>query len=313
MRQVAIVVAVLISFSLACAGQATGQPAAALPEAQQEAVAAEPVIAGGDLLDISIFGTDFNCGGTSENSGNGSCQIRVSNAGYIMLPPIGQLKVSGLTISQAEKMIGARLAQGYFVDPQVKIVQKEMTQGISVLGEVQKPGTYPLRGSPTLLQAISAAGGTTVKAGDNVSIIHRGQANQPQGGHLKADGNKITLLPGDTVMVAKAGIVYVIGDVHQPSGIVMEDSGLTVLQAIAMAQGMNSTASLDKAKLIRKSVGGKQEIPLPLRKILANKAPDPELQPEDIIYVPNSSTKSAARRGLEAVLQTATGVAIYRR
>jgi len=88
---------------------------------------------------------------------------------------------------------------------------------------------------------------------------------------------------------------------------------MTVLQAIAMAQGTNPTAAINGSKVIRNTPHGLQEIPIPLKKMLAAKTPDVSLQPGDILFVPSSATKSAVRRGLEAIVQTATGVAIYRR
>jgi polysaccharide export outer membrane protein len=119
-------------------------------------------------------------------------------------------------------------------------------------------------------------------------------------------------MPGDTVVVSKAPIVYVVGDVHKPSGIVMDKPQMTVLQAIALAEGTNPTAALNRAKVIRKTGGTPQEIPIQLKAILSSKAPDPLLEPDDILFVPTSTAKSAGRRGLEAVVQAATGVAIYR-
>jgi polysaccharide biosynthesis/export protein len=270
--------------------------------------AVEVTIASGDLLQIGLFGTDFSC-----DAAKTGCEARVSSSGNIVLPLIGAAKVAGLTVAQAEQVIAARLSQGgFYNNPQVTIVQKEYaTQGISVLGEVQKPGIYPLLGPHTLLQAIAAAGGTTVKAGNNVTIV-RGNARHEV--DLSSPTSRtVSLMPGDTIVVSKAGIVYVVGDVHQPAGVVMESSGLTVLQAIAMAQGTNPTASLDKSELIRRTAKRKYEIPIPLRKILSNQAPDPQLQPGDILFVPTSTAKSAARRGLEAIVEAATGVVIYSR
>src|SRR5260370_34784362 len=105
--------------------------------------------------------------------------------------------------------------------------------------------------------------------------------------------NNTALRPGDTVVVSKAGIVYVVGDVKEPTGIVMENSHLTVLQAIAMAHGTNHTASLGSAKLIRKaSTAAPQEIPIPLNPIISAKAPDLPLQPDVVILVPPSTAKS---------------------
>jgi polysaccharide export outer membrane protein len=92
----------------------------------------------------------------------------------------------------------------------------------------------------------------------------------------------------------------------------MARADLTVLQAIAMAQGTNPMASLNGAKLIRTNAGERQEIHLPLKEILAGKSKDYELQANDIIFVPNSAAKSAAHKTMEAILQAATGIAIYK-
>jgi polysaccharide biosynthesis/export protein len=271
----------------------------------------ELTIASGDLLGISLFDTAFSC--AAEKPG---CEARVSDSGSIVLPLVGSIRVAGLTVAQAEQVIAARFSEGgFFNNPQVTVVQKEYaTQGISVLGEVQKPGIYPLLGSHSLLHAISAAGGTTVKAGNDVTLIHPGHGSKSEHVDLRVPSSSgIRLTPGDTIVVSKAGIVYVVGDVRQPTGVTMESTGLTVLKAIAMAQGTNSTASLNNVKLIRNTPEGKREIPISLSKILSNRAADLELQPEDILFVPSSAAKSATRRGLEAILQTATGVAVYRR
>jgi polysaccharide export outer membrane protein len=107
-------------------------------------------------------------------------------------------------------------------------------------------------------------------------------------------------------------MVYVVGDVKDPTGIIMENSHMTVLQAIALAHGANPTAKLGAAKLIRNSPSGTKEIPIPLDKILSTKSPDLQLYADDVLFVPNSAAKSATRRGLEAMVQAATGVAIYR-
>jgi polysaccharide biosynthesis/export protein len=266
------------------------------------------IIGTGDLLDVSVYGApDF------------TKEVRVADSGEITLPFIGSVRVAGVTVEQAEKVVQKQLADGhYFKNPQVSIFEKEYaTQGISVLGEVQKPGTYPLPGNHTLFDAVSAAGGLTPKAGNIISITHRSNPKEAQTVTLAPNlsftpANNVPVSPGDTVLVSKAGIVYVVGDVHMPSGFVMENSRLTVLQAIAMAQGTNTTAKLEKAVLIRKTSAGPQQIPLALPKILSAKAPDISLQPEDIVFIPRSEGKAALRRSLEAMVQAATGAAIYR-
>jgi len=277
---------------------------------QHQTAINEVRIGSGDLLEVSVYGApDFNQ------------QVRVSQGGEIALPLIGVLKVAGLSVGEAEEVLRRRLLEGgFFTDPQVSIFEKEYaTQGVSVLGEVQKPGVYPLLGARTLFDVISAAGGTTPKAGKSAIVTHRDHPDEPKTVTLPYNeaglslGNNIQILPGDTVVVSKAGIVYVVGDVRQPSGFVMDNPELTVLQVIALAQGANSTAALDRAKLIRKTESGMTEVPVSIKKIMESKAPDMRLQADDILFVPSSAAKSGAKRGLEAILQTATGVAIYRR
>jgi polysaccharide export outer membrane protein len=262
------------------------------------------LIGPGDLLEISVYGApDFD-----------RVPARVGGEGDILLPMIGGVKVQGLRAEDAARLIRGKLSDGgYFNDPQVSVFVREYaTQGISVLGEVKNPGVYPVLGQRQLFDAISQAGGVTPRAGNFVTITHRG--GKPETVPLTAnnsDGN-VPIMPGDTILVAKAGIVYVVGDVRMPGGFVMDNGTMSVLQAVSMAQGANSTAQLNNAKLIRKTPQGQQETPLPLKAMLSSKAPDMTLQPDDIVFVPNSAGKSFARRSMEAVIQAATGVAIYR-
>jgi len=246
--------------------------------------------------------------------------VRVADSGDISLPLLGAVHVGGLTVRQAELLVQDSLSKGrYFTNPQVSIFEREYgTQGISVLGEVQKPGIYPLPGARKLFDAISAAGGVTPRAGNRITITHRSRkpgeetVTMPPNQTFPPQTN-VDIFPGDTVVVSKAGIVYVVGDVRLPGGFVLENSDLTVLQAVAMAQGANSTAKLDNTILIRKTTDGPREIAVRLSQIMSAKSPDIKVQPDDIVFVPRSTGKAAARRGLEAILQTVTGVAIYRR
>src|SRR5216683_2149455 len=287
-------------------------PSAAQTEPAATRSASSPqdlLIGAGDLLEVSLYGMpDFKT------------DIRVSSGGEISLPMLGAVAVAGLSVEQAETLIERRLSQkSLFNDPHVTVFEKEYaTQGISVLGEVQKPGIYPLLGSRNLYDAISAAGGTTPKAGRYSLITRR---NDPQHsvrvplltGAPESMENNVTVEPGDTILVSKAGVVYVVGDVHQPGGFVIENGNdITVLKAIALAQGTNPNAALNAVRLIRKTPEGPRDVPLSLKQILAAKAPDLQLLPDDVVFVPGSAGKSAAKRGAETILQMATGIAIWR-
>jgi polysaccharide export outer membrane protein len=269
-------------------------------------------IGAGDLLEISVS-TGF---GAPEISWKG----RVSSSGDIALPFLGGCYVAGLTADQAEATIQKRYRDAEILkDPQVSVLISEYaSQGVSVLGEVTKPGVYPVMTSRRLLDLISQAGGFTPLAARKIAITHRSNPTEPRTVLLSRDPSQtltenIDVFPGDTIVVGKAGVVYVVGAVVKPGGFTMEaNEGLTVLQALALAEGAKFEASLDKSMLIRKTESGREEIPVPLRKVLSFQTADLKLMPDDILFVPSSKTKSAARRALEAAVQTATGVVIYR-
>jgi polysaccharide export outer membrane protein len=120
--------------------------------------------------------------------------------------------------------------------------------------------------------------------------------------------------PGDIVKVTRAGVVYVIGEVRKPGGFVLKSNEkISVLQALALSEGLTSTASKGNARIIRtdQQSGERKETPINLGKILAGKAPDPVLGPKDIVFVPNSAAKTTFGRGAEVAAQTLAGLLIF--
>jgi polysaccharide export outer membrane protein len=265
-------------------------------------------ISAGDLLELDVFDTP-----------DLSTKLRVDEQGTVTLPVAGTLPVQGLTAEQAGQAIEACFRQKDVLnDPHVTVTVLEFsTQGVTVLGEVKNPGIYPLLGAHGLLDLISAAGGETMSAGKDVTLTHRGDPDHPQVVKVQSKPGSITTFnidvrPGDIIMVSHAGIVYVVGDVGKPGGYLIENNDrLTVIEAIALAQGANRTASLNHARLIRKTNGVRQEITIPLKKILNDKAEDALLADGDILYVPGSGPKNALR-DLESILPSATSAAIFR-
>lgn len=291
----------LLSATILAAGQDTAIPAGS-PHALE--------ISAGDLLELNSFDVPEL-----------SFRARVDERGRITLPLGGELSLAGKTAAQAGESIAARFREAEILkDPHVTVTVLEYaTQGVTVLGEVRNPGIYPLLGAHSLLDLISAAGGVTSNAGKAVTITHRADPDHPVVVEIdtkpgSGSGANPDIMPRDTIVIAHAGVVYVVGDVGKPGGFLTENSDrLTVLKAIALAQGANKTAALNRAKLIRKTRGERQELPVPLKKILASQAEDQALSDGDILFVPSSQQKSLAYRSMEAAIQMATGVIVYGR
>lgn len=293
---------VLVAVAAAAHAQDFGKaaPAPSAPATFQSGGSGK--IGPGDLLEVTVFDTP-------ELSG----KARVSNAGEVSLPLVGMLHVNGMTTDQAQKLVANALISKQLVkDPQVSVfVAEYATQGVSVLGEVKHPGIFPSLGQHRLLDYISLAEGLTPMAGTSVTITPRGSA-QPRTLTLPSISSPTPeqnpeILPGDTIFVAKTGLVYVVGDVARPGGFALDhDQHLTVLQAIALAQGVNGTAAKSKARLIRKTATGSQEIPVNLAKIMHSGEGDLPLQDNDILFVPDSKTKSALKATQGAIAGIAT-------
>jgi hypothetical protein len=123
-----------------------------------------------------------------------------------------------------------------------------------------------------------------------------------------------TVYPGDIVKVSRAGIVYVVGAVRRPGGFAMKtNEKISVLQAIALSEGLTRTAAKSGARIIRtnEQSGARTETPIDLGKILSGKSSDPMLGPRDIVFVPDSAAKAAFSRGAEAATQTLAGLLIF--
>ncbi|HUZ48076.1 MAG TPA: polysaccharide biosynthesis/export family protein [Terriglobia bacterium] len=268
---------------------------------------------------------------------------RVTADGDVSIPLLGTIKAAGLTPREFELVLQALLRRTYMKNPQVAVSVAEMqSHSLSVLGAVVKPGVFQIRGTKTLLEVLSMAGGLAPDAGDAVLVMRGASAefvsNQgEQVQRVKAkdvaltdgegetatsanNGNTIEIslkrlldtgdpkynvavYPGDIVKVKTAGIVYVVGDVKQPGGFpIKANEHITVLQAIALGEGLAPTAAKSRATIIRVAENGNQiQLPVNLGKILEGKSPDLPLRPKDILFVPKSGAKSAGRAALDTL------------
>jgi polysaccharide export outer membrane protein len=289
----------------------TSQPApaneTASPQSPRLLVNSSVKLGIGDLIEVSVFGVPEL-----------STKTRISGSGDLYLPLIDYVHVAGLTTDEAQDMIQKRLEDGGFVrGPHVSIfVNESASQSITMAGEVNRPGAYPAIGERRLFDLISAAGGFTDKAGRNVTIEHHGNSGQKVELQLSPNlaedtQNDVDVFPGDMIIVSRAGIVYVMGDVQRPSGFrLSEDNALTVLEALALAGGRTRTSALNRTKILRKTPNGIQEIPINLKKILYAKAPDLPLVKGDILFIPGSAAKSAAYRTADAAVSLSTTLAV---
>ncbi len=260
----------------------------------------------GDLIEVNVY-----------NVPELNTKARVGSSGDIYLPLVDYVHVGDLTVEEAQKLVEKRLGDGGFVrNPHVTLfVDESASQGVTILGEVSRPGIYPDVGDHKLYEIISLAGGFTASAARKVSIARR---NQPQSMNLELPRNladdlskDVDVQPGDTILIPRAPIIYVVGDVGRPSGLLIDNGTLTVLQAIALAGGTNKTAKMGGVRIIHKNPTGLTEQQVPLKKMLEAKAPDIILQADDILFVPISGARLVAGQTFSAALSLATAVSIY--
>ncbi|HVM94249.1 MAG TPA: polysaccharide biosynthesis/export family protein [Terriglobales bacterium] len=260
----------------------------------------------GDLIDVNVFGVP-----------DLTTKTRISSTGDIYLPLIDYVHIADLSLDEAQELIQKRLEDGGFVrNPHVTLfIEEAQSQAITMVGELAHPGPYTISGNRTLYDMISAAGGLSDRAGRVVTIVHRDDPDHKIELQLSPNlaedtQNNVDVRPGDTIIVSRAGIVYVVGDVQHPSGFLIEDSSLTVLKALALAGGSNRTASLNKTRILRQTPNGVKEIPIPMKKILYAKAPDVPLVKGDVLFVPGSSAKAAAYRTADAAMIMSSALAV---
>jgi polysaccharide biosynthesis/export protein len=263
------------------------------------------VLGPGDEVEVTVYGAPDLSG-----------HARVSADGNISMPLIGHVRIGGLSDSEAEGAIEVKLRQDNILnDPQVSVYVKDYgSSGISVSGEVAKPGFYSILGPHRLFDVLQAAGGPTDKAANEVVISHRGQEDPTtlsiSKNPAEMAASNVDLKPGDTVVVPKAGVVYVLGEVTRPGGYVLNSTGgVTVLQVVAVAGGPTHVASAGKTRLLRRNGNGFREQPINLKKLLRGKAHDVSVQNDDILFIPSSAIKEALNAG--ALVAAASTAAIY--
>ena len=190
---------------------------------------------------------------------------RVSESGVITYPLIGNIQLGGLTISEAEKKIADALRTGGFVKmPQVNIVLRQVRGNqIAVLGQVSRPGRFPLETFNTRVSDMLAAAGGATPTGDDVLIVTGQRNGQPFRKVIdipalflneKTDED-ILVSGGDTLYVNKAPMFYIYGEAQRPGPYRIE-RGMTVMQALAQGGGPTARGSQNRLRLHRRDTAG---------------------------------------------------------
>lgn len=260
--------------------------------------------------------------------------VRVGPDGVIRLPMLQQrIKAEKLLPAELEEAIAAALsAEQLLVDPVVTVTIAEYhSRPISVAGAVRNPVTFQAAGPVTLLDALTRAGGLSPEAGPEILVSRTQTEEDGQAAALvqripvkslidSADPDmNLKLTGGEEIRVPDAGKIYVVGTVRKPGAFpVQSGSETTVLQMLALAEGLAPFPS-KQAYIYRldPSTGTKNELQIPLSKILDRKAGDVPLQPNDILYIPDNKGRRLTVGAIEKIAgfgtATASGLLIWKR
>ncbi len=253
--------------------------------------AREIILGRGDQIVVHLFGTaDF------------SPPTRISLDGSVQVPLLGIVPVAGLTLHQAQRLIADDLiAAGMYRDPQVNIqLTDSPNQIITVVGEVH--GVVPVMGSKRLYDVIAASGGLPATA-SHIITINRPGIDEPIVVDLGADParsaqSNVPVFAGDTVIVARVGVVYVLGAFQTQGAIpIQQNAPLTLMQVAALGGGPGFQGKLSDLRLIRTIGVERRVVHVDLDKVIKGQAPDPVLQADDIVFLPTSSFKAAIKVG----------------
>jgi polysaccharide export outer membrane protein len=300
----------------------------AQPSPAKLEVSPDYVIGPEDVLDVEVF-----------NVPELTKTVRVANDGFISLPLLERVKAAGYTTTELRQELEEKWGETYLQQPQVSIFVRDFhARPVSVIGAVERPGLYYLAARRSLIEVLSMAGGlgkkSSAASGRTVIVTRKGgfgDLHMTEGMRLLApdklevdlsrllysndDSTNIEIRPLDVVSVSKAPVIYVVGEVKKAGGFVLEDrERVTVLQALALAEGLYGNPSKKNAKIIRPAAdGSRKELRINLGKIMRGKAPDIEMAANDILFVPMSASKAAVKQATSSAVSTISGLIIWRR
>ena len=306
---VALMVALAAPF---CSGQATPASTAqtaAFDQAGDRAPSDEIVLRPGDTIKINVYETP-ELAQTARVAADGTVSLQLSG---------GIVKVGGLSEAEASHVIDQKYIDAGILKQQTTtvLIQDFASRGVSILGEVVRPGVYPVAGPRSLVDVLALAGGLTMSADTHVTIQHGdgsltvATVSMPREDGGKILANDVRVLPGDKVVAPRAGIVYILGEVTRPGGYIMQHDGrITVLQAVAAAEGTTRFSSEKNAYLIRRTGDTYQTEHISIRDMYKGKQLDLPLNPGDVVYVPLSNLRNFVFNA-PGILGSLAGAAIY--
>ena len=291
------------------------------PSNNASAAVEEYKIGPGDVLSITV--TD-----APEFGG----KFRVSDAGVIQITGVNDpVKAEDLTpIELSQSIQKALIDAKQLRNPKVNVfIDEYHGRTITVLGSVSKPSVYSLTRRTNVLEAISLAGGTLPNSGSTVTVVRGPASAEATGtsvgsvqiidvGRLTRGEDMTTNIEvrnGDVVNVSPAQMVYVVGAVTKPGGFVLSNpsEGVSVVQAVALAEGFKSVAATHQGLIIRQSTSqqGRREIPVDVALLMTGKETDMVLAPNDILYIPESGGKKTLKVLGDIGMAAVNGIAIY--
>ena len=262
---------------------------------------------------------------------------RIDSSGNIHAPLVGTIDAAGLTTPQLEAAIALKL-RPYITDPHVTVTLTEsQSRPVSVLGAVNSPGVHQIVGPKHLLEALSLAGGLRADAGTTARLTRQMQYGEIPLPDARVDlsgkfsvadidldslfrgknpEQNILICPQDVIAITKADLVYVIGQVKKAGGFpIQAHEQISILTAVALAEGMEPNAAPKNARILRATTDGpeRKDIPVNLSRIMQGQAPDVPLVPNDIVVIPNNTTRSVAIKSAEIAIALGTGLIIWHR
>jgi len=311
-RLLTAVAAAAVIAALPASAQFNGPPQTSVPEINRPIALTtdrsilyppivDQVLSAGDMIAVHIFGqSDY------------APTARIGFDGTVLLPLIGSVKLKGLTVTEAEKLIANDLeTAGMYRNPSVSVqVTEGPNSAVTVVGEAH--GIVPLVSPRRLLDILSTVG--LPATASHIITINRPGVADPIAVDLGTDPlhselADIPIYPGDTIVISRLGVVYMVGAFKSPGVIGLNSyTPLTLMQATALSGGLAFEGKYNDLHLIRTVGDHRTVVKLDVKAVLEGRAPDPILQANDILFLPNNALKASMSNG---TLGTLLGIAIF--